>query len=213
MTQEAPAPQREEPARSPRGRIYAFLANVLTSPPTAETVRRVRQMADVFGIACPAAWPLRELEQEYTELFVVPGPRYVAPYESVYRDAWLVPCSQDGPWSARTSDGPRHLLVKGLLMGESTVAVRACYRQAGVVPTDELPDHIGNELRFMAHLWERSAEPHGNGNTFAQLRATFRDDHLLTWTGLLVARLRKSDRLGYFPIVLEIAERVLQDER
>ena len=34
---------------------------------------------------------LDELDREYMELFVIPGPRYVAPYESVFRDRWILP--------------------------------------------------------------------------------------------------------------------------
>lgn len=198
----------EEPTRSVRQNIYAFLANVLTSRPTADTVGRVRQMAEVLGIPCPDAWPIGDLEQEYVDLFVVPNPRYVAPYESVYRDAWLLPVAPDpeSPFAARSR------MIKGLVMGESTAAVRECYREAGLAPSEELPDHIANELRFMAYLWERETQTPQERGRYATLRARFRDEHLLKWVGLLQARLRESERLAYYSLVLQVVETVLQDE-
>ncbi len=58
------------------------------------------------------------LDQEYQSLFVVPLGRYVTPYEAVYRDERVV----------------EDEVVRGLLMGPSTVAVTALYREAGVNP-------------------------------------------------------------------------------
>lgn len=209
MARATQAPQCEEQAQSPRGRIYALLANVLTSPPTADSVRRVRAMAEVLGIDCPAEWPLRELEQEYGDLFVVPSPKYAAPYESVYRDAWLLPCAPSDP----SQGGSANVMVKGLVMGESTLAVRRCYLDAGLVPAEELPDHIGNELRFMAYLWHREAEaPSRNGEPMSRHRARFRDEHLLKWIGPLRERILKSERLGFYSMALQVVEVVLQND-
>jgi TorA maturation chaperone TorD len=196
--------------RAARASIYGSLADVFTSPPSAERVRSVRQMAEALRLDCPHEWVLSDLEDEYRALFVVPGPRYVAPYESVYRDAWQLPSQPCGG----SRDGTTSRMIKGLVMGESTAAVRACYQQAGVAPSEELPDHIGNELRFMAYLWEREADaPGGDVRVLASLRARFRDQHLLQWVGELRSRVLESERLGYFPVALQIVETVLQDEQ
>jgi len=104
-------------------------------------------------------------------------------------------------------------MIKGLVMGESTLGVRECYLEAGVLPSEDLPDHIGNELRFMAHLWACEAEkPSVKAGVLAELRARFRHDHILKWIGQLRERVAESAHLGYYPAALQIAEAVLRDD-
>jgi len=198
----------EEEAVAERVRIYGFLAGVFCSAPTAESVHAVSQMALTLGISCPVGLSLSELEREFMDLFVVPNPRYVAPYESVYRDRWLLePASGTEP-----GKGPAPLVMERLLMGESTMAVRQAYLQAGVLPEEDLPDHIANELRFMAHLWAREAEADGEAPGLADLRQRFREEHLLQWIGQLREKVAERERLGYYRVALEVAEAVLQDD-
>ena len=100
-----------------KARIFGFLAAVFRSHPTSDTVRALCEMAAELGVACPNGFSLSELDQEYMDLFVVPTSRYVAPYESVFRDHWLLP-----PVLKRGSNpGETGRTVKGLLMGESTL--------------------------------------------------------------------------------------------
>ena len=198
----------EEEAVAERVRIYGFLAGVFCSAPTAESVHAVSQMALTLGISCPEALSLSELEREFMDLFVVPNPRYVAPYESVYRDRWpLEPASGTEP-----GEGSAPLVMERLLMGESTMAVRQAYLQAGVLPEEDLPDHIANELRFMAHLWAREAEADGEAPGLADLRQRFREEHLLQWIGQLREKVAERERLGYYRVALEVAEAVLQGD-
>jgi len=198
----------EEEAVAERVRIYGFLAGVFCSAPTAESVHAVFQMALTLGISCPEGLSLSELEREFMDLFVVPNPRYVAPYESVYRDRWLLePASGTEP-----GKGPAPLVMERLLMGESTMAVRQAYLQAGVLPEEDLPDHIANELRFMAHLWAREAEADGEAAGLADLRQRFREEHLLKWIGQLREKVAERERLGYYRVALEVAEAVLQGD-
>jgi TorA maturation chaperone TorD len=193
----------EEQAAAERERIYGFLAGVLSSAPTEESAHAVSQMALALDIACPAGLSLVELEREFMDLFVVPNPRYVAPYESAYRDRWVIP-------PAAGAEGAERVLC-GLLMGESTQQVREAYLEAGVLPEDELPDHIANELRFMAHLWAREAAD-SKAPALAKLRQGFRREHLLQWIGRLRERVAERDRLGYHRAALEVAEAVLQED-
>src|SRR3989304_879803 len=93
----------EEEAAAERVRIYGFLAGVFSSAPTAESAHAVSQMALTLGISCPEGLSLGELEREFMDLFVVPNPRYVAPYESVYRDCWVLP---PGPGGGGTAQRP-----------------------------------------------------------------------------------------------------------
>ena len=139
------------------------------------------------------------------DLFVVPNPRYVAPYESVYRDCWVLP---PGPGKESAEQ-----VIGRLLMGESTLQVRQAYLQAGVLPEEDLPDHIGNEFRFMAYLWTREAEASdGEAQAWAERRAEFRREHLLKWIGQLRERVAERDRLGHYRVALQVAEAVLLDD-
>lgn len=156
-------PAETKPAEE-RARIYGFLAGVFGSPPTAESQRALSDMAAVLDIDCPRESAVGELEREFMDLFVVPDSRYVAPYESAYRDRWLLP---PGPGKDATGQA-----VGGLLMGESTLAVRQYFLAAGVLPSEGLPDHVSNELRLMAHLWSGEArEPHGEHGRLAESRS------------------------------------------
>ena len=189
--------------------VYRFLATVFTTHPTQESVDAVRRMAGELGITCAEDFNLSQLDREYMALFVVPNARYVAPYESVFRDRWLLPVAP----KPGVADGATSVMIKGLVMGESTMAVRACYQQAGVVPREELPDHIGNELRFMAYLWEREAEsPPDQAAIIAGWRTQFHDEHVMKWIGQLRHRLAESDDMGYYRVVVQIAETVVEDD-
>ncbi len=189
--------------------LYRFLAAALCCHPTEESVRILGAITAELGIPCPADLPLSDLDREYMEMFAIPGPRYVAPYESVFRDHWLLP-----PMLKRGSD-PRETgqTVKGLLMGESTLAVRECYLRAGLLPKEELPDHISNELYFLAHLCEREAEAQASeARTLAEIRERFRQEHILKWIGELRQKVGERDRLGYYYAVLQAAEALLREE-
>jgi len=189
-----------------RARLYSFLAGVFGSPPNAESQRALSDMAAVLGMDCPRGLAVSELEREFMDLFVVPNPRYVAPYESAYRDRWLLPA---GPGKDATEQS-----VGGLLMGESTLAVRQYFLDAGVLPTQDLPDHFSNELRLMSHLWSGEAQESCGGNgRLAELRTKLRDEHLLKWLGELQSKVSKQERLGFYSAALRVVEVVLENDR
>ena len=189
--------------------VYCFLAGIFSSHPTQDTVWGLCQMAEVLGVSCTNDFSLPALDREYMDLFVVPNPRYVAPYESVYRDRWLPPSL---PAAGGRSDSAS-VMIKGLLMGDSTLNVQQCYVEAGVMPDDDLPDHIANELRLMAYLSARQAEiPASDAKSLAGLQARLRQEHLMQWIGQLRERVVESDHLGYYTAALEVAELVLQGD-
>lgn len=190
-----------------RSRLYAFLASLFTEEPDLERAQKLRQMAAELGIPCPNGYSLDELKREYMTLFVVPNPRYVAPYESVFRDRWPLPA----PILRGSNPGERGATIKGPVMGESTQQVRACYAQAGVLPEGDLPDHIGNELRVMSYLWAETAKSAGDPGvaSAAALREQFRKNHLMEWIGLLREKIEENDRLGFYSAAIELAERIL----
>ena len=191
-----------------RANICSFLAEVFRSRPTAESVRTLSIMAAELGVDCPLGIPLSDLDREYGDLFVIPTPRYVAPYESVFRDEWPL------PEVLRRGSNPAEMgqKIKGLLMGESTLQVRNTYIRAGIFPERDLPDHISNELLFVAYLLGKEAEAvNGDGEALLTARQEFLRDHLFAWIGMLRERLRTRDRLGFYTAAIEIAEVVLRE--
>ena len=183
-----------------RASVYAFLASVFHSLPTEDSVRAVREMAGGLEIEDPGPFVLNDLEREYKDLFVVPNPRYVAPYESVFRDSWSNPVEGGAP-------------IRGLLMGDSSLAVRRCYDEAGVAPADELPDHVATELQFMAWLWALQANPEsGDMAAIADLRSRFRADHVARWIADLRERVAERDRLGFYAAALRVTEAVIESD-
>ena len=98
-------------------------------------------------------------------------------------------------------------------MGESTLAVRRCFLEAGVEPVADLPDHISNELRLMAHLWSGEAqEARGGNGRLEQLKSELREDHLLNWVGDLRSKVSEHDRLGFYSAALRVVEVVLEND-
>jgi TorA maturation chaperone TorD len=147
-------------------------------------------------------WPsdavaVQQTRQEFMNLFRVPGAQYVAPYESVYRDTHDV-------------NGQR---VSGLLMGPSAVDVRKWYRLAALEISEEygdLPDHVGLELQYMAHLCGKEAEFSASGNQAKLIRAgemqrDFAAAHLVPWLPPLRDRIHEKSRLAYFRAVADLA--------
>jgi len=183
-----------------RADVYAFLASLFHSLPTEDYVRAFREIAGSLEIEAPGPFALKELEREYMDLFVVPNPRYVAPYESVFRDSWSNPVEGGAP-------------IRGLLMGDSSLAVQRCYDEAGVAPKDELPDHIASELQFMAWLWGRQAVPEsGDVAAIAELRSRFRANHMARWMADLRERVAERDRLGFYAAALRVTEAVIESD-
>jgi TorA maturation chaperone TorD len=183
-----------------RASVYVFLASLFHTPPTEDSVRAVREMAGGLEIEDPGPFALDDLEREYMDLFVVPNPRYVAPYESEFRDSWSNPVEDGAP-------------IRGLLMGDSSLAVRRCYDEAGVAPADELPDHIATELQFMAWLWALQANPEtGDMSAIADLRSRFRANHVARWIADLRGRVAERDRLGFYAAALQVAEAVIEGD-
>jgi len=101
------------------------------------------------------------LEQEFTRLFLGPGRPVAHPYESVYRE--------------------------GRMMGQTTLDVRRRLVEAGLAPNNQrLPDHVGIELAFMAHLAAREALAWDAGEgdlgwRLLQEQETFLSEHLGAW--------------------------------
>ena len=207
-TEQGPVNAAGNEARA-RASTYAFLADVFSSHPNRHTVDALYALAAELDVACPSGLSVAELDREFMELLVVPNPRYVAPYESVFRDQWLLPAVPK-PGSDPSESGPT---IKGLVMGESTLAVRQCYLGAGVLPAEDLPDHIANEIRFLACLCSREAEaPPDQRQALLELRADFCRQHLLQWIAQLRDKVAERERLGYYSAAVRVVETLLDGD-
>jgi TorA maturation chaperone TorD len=182
-----------------RSGVYRFLAAAYLAPLQKDfivsltTNGLIDQLEAVFGDA--AVRELREfsrgfrgdyesLDQEFQDLFMVPVGRYVTPYEAVYRDERQIGDS----------------LVRGFLMGPSTLAIKQLYREAGVMISEDykdLPDHIGLELACMEFLCQAEAEVQQKSdfNEIQRLRGLQKKllhEHLLQWAPQLCFRIRQN---------------------
>lgn len=108
---------------------------------------------------------LEDLQVDHARLFVGPFSLLAHPFGSVYME-----------------EG-------NILMGESTVAVQALYRDAGLDMSGDFknpPDHIMAELEFYAYLLNQEREAQGQDDAesvsrFKEIRRRFFADHLGRW--------------------------------
>ena len=202
-----------------RGQLYRFLAGAFLRPPTEQSVAPMLdgtvlpELAGQFGpdavaelerfrAAFDGDWDA--LDQEYQSLFTVPLGRYVTPYEAVYHDERVV-------------DGE---VVRGLLMGPSTLEVKAVYRDAGVDVADdvrELPDHIGLELGCMEALCDAEARAQQEDDEAAVTRARklqrrLLQEHLLQWAPKLCGRISANAPGPFYRGIAAVTEAFLEQE-
>ncbi len=134
----------------------------------------------------PGSRPL--ILQDQHDLLFVPGPRYLAPYESVYRDA---------PIEANDKVKPR-------TFGPSTQSVSLFYERIGLkIRPDytELPDFIGLELAAMEYLCSLEVKSEGNPEALRRIRAYqchFLKEHLRSWIPLLAEQLKMKAATPFF---------------
>lgn len=154
-------------------------------------------VCDTEGIADAATDNHVEVLKEYAKLFVGPFNLLVPPFGSTYLE-------ED----------------KGLMMGETTVAVKALYLEAGLALSDGFhspPDHISAELEFYAYLLDResAAEQAGDESQAAKLReirCRFLSDHLGVWGPRFAKRLSGQTESAFYAKLGIIAESVLGGE-
>ncbi|MCL5075834.1 MAG: molecular chaperone TorD family protein [Chloroflexi bacterium] len=200
-----------------RSSIYNFLATIYAEKPSSHllhglggvvTALRLCGMSIPYLAELEACLRVRnelklqeELEVEYTRLFV--GPGCVSPYQSVYTDSGGL---RDSGLGYPSPAGP----VKGLLWGDSTVAARQQYLEAGLEVSEELPpDHIGLELQFMQHLCSREAESWNLGDVEAAIaclerQRKFLSQHLSPWVVLFCGKVKGSTRHPFYAAMADL---------
>lgn len=192
-------------------RILRVLGSLYLEPLTGRRLERLAAWADDWLAELgedpeEIAGPLRRireardadpehLRQEFTRLFMgvsrSRSPR--PPYESLYRDGQL--------YSSITSEVQRGYLAAGLDVADEN--------------GNELPDHLGVELQFLAALCEYAA---GEDAPLAPERARdaqewFLDEHLLTWIEGFRGRVLAADPPGFYRAVLDLTVATLQGHR
>lgn len=143
-------------------------------------------------LSVPAAESCRRMEQglrensgegllvDYSALFLGPFGAPAQPYGSVYLDK------------------------ERQLMGDSTMAVRRIYDEAGVKQeTDGPPDHIAVELEFMSFLGQRIARAiavpdQAEVADFPAIQARFFNTYLASWAPLLGRAIREHAKLTFY---------------
>lgn len=215
-------PAREELAEagrvaSARAEFYRFLAAAVLAPPDGNSVAALLEpgfgaflaealedarIAAALGALRAAGQPeLKPLADEYHTLFVVPGQRYCKPYGSVH-------CVAAG------GDVPQ------LLAGESSREVLRLYRRAGYQPAADfrdLPDHLGAELSFLAHLCdeEQQAWVSGDEATARALGSTQREfllQHLAPLAEGVAGAVEQAARAPYFSSVAAVLRAFVRAE-
>lgn len=140
----------------------------------------------LFGIKGLNNGKLENLVQEYHDLFKVPLSKYVAAYESVYRN--------------------------GHLSGQSAVNVKKIYNTLGFrIPREhyELPDHLGIELAFIAVLCKEEHKAWKSKNTrlAGSVRKTeerFLNDHIIPWLPELYRKICEKTKSSFYPAMAKI---------
>ena len=166
-----------------RGPSQKFLAALISDDGTMN-LREIfpdaayqQELAQVRLDAREGRLTLEEAILDFEALFRVPGPRYLSPYESVYR-----------------SQAARGW---GSLCGPEAAAVERLYLKEGLGPNTgftELPDHVGVELEFMAYLCGKALDAMRAGDhallvEYRRRQQYFFREHLEPWAGLLAERL------------------------
>jgi putative dimethyl sulfoxide reductase chaperone len=147
------------------------LGEIFPDAPYQEELAQVRRDAREGRLTPEAA------RLDFEALFRVPGSCYLSPYESVYRS--------QGPGGG------------GRLCGPEAAAVEQLYLNEGLEPIgefNELPDHVGVELEFMAFLCDKARKAMqvgdaGAAQDYRHQQCCFFIEHLGTWVRLLSERL------------------------
>lgn len=199
-----------------RGNMYSFLSTCLLEPPSPRLLGplcepdTLSNIAKVFGedrtnylreLAQRFPQGMEPFIQEYNDLFVVPLGRYVTPYEAVYRDERVIEGKQ----------------MKGLLMGQSTLAVLQSYGLANASVSEDvldMPDYAGLELSFMGYLCKKQADALDRGDEqqsleLLRMQRDFLQEHLTPWMPTLCTRIRENAEGPLYKGIAELIQSFL----
>jgi len=169
-------------------------ARILLGAESEELCRDLANEADVERLAI-----------EHAALFVVPGPQQTFPFETSYRERRVVG-EESRP---------------GRMLGYTAVQVQRAYLEWGLptdLDTDEVPDHAGVELRFMALLAaaERLTRNYADTRYRAAIlraEADFLRSHILEWFPQWLACVHQRARWPFYKSLATMLRRFLEAER
>ncbi len=136
----------------------------------------------------------REIAVDYTDLFCGFDPTSPFPYESIF------------------------LGEKRLLMQAPSIAVKKVYTENGYAPeggtSNEPPDHLAVELRYLAFILEGAAEALACEDThtaqlFLEQEKEFLDKHLRLWVPSFCEEVRARAATDFFKKLSLLTEQVL----
>ena len=192
-----------------RSNFYFFLSSVFLKPPTISTIKIVMELISSYEFSnfisnqtvdslsrmeCINNVWFENLVQEYHDLFKVPLSKYVAPYESVYRD--------------------------GHLNGQSAIDVKKIYHRLGFqIPHEyyELSDHIGIELAFMATLCKEEHKAWKEKNvklarSLWEIEEKFLKEHIACWLPKLCNTICEKTKVNFYICMAEITLDFVQSD-
>lgn len=157
----------------------------------ADLAAAARRLGEAF-----AADGTENLLLDYTRLFLGPAEIIAKPYGSV----WLEPDK--------------------MLMGDSTMAVQALYREGGFEIDEgfrELPDHIAAELEFLYLLIFRENEARRSGdsealNRISGVRTRFLAQHLGRWVEPFACAVKAGAQSVFYRQLADLTERFVSME-
>ncbi|MCH7611735.1 MAG: molecular chaperone TorD family protein [Candidatus Marinimicrobia bacterium] len=186
-----------------RANIYKLLADCFKYPEDSlESTLKLLKSAtvnydDVMGTSAEKLVDnfklntfLKELQIEYSRLFVGPFQLDAPPYSSVYLDK------------------------QGLVMGESTQQAIEFYVKAGLDPALEIhepPDHIRVELEFMYYLLFQKVMD-GN-NRFLDISYKFMETHLIHWVFTFTNKIKDCTESKFYIRLAELLDSFLSKEK
>ncbi|MHA2167398.1 MAG: TorD/DmsD family molecular chaperone [Candidatus Hodarchaeales archaeon] len=204
-----------------RSEIYHFLAQIFTEPPNDQVLKTISEKAFIDVIMTyfeesplyddfsklydkmtlnleteQASKRTLSLSREFNELFMVPGSKYLIPYESQHHQ--------------ESADFPGTILSK---------QVGFIYQKAGFILDQnnvELPDYIGNELAFAGILLKKASKKEGNHDTsvsYYQLYSEFLKDHLLMWIPVFSEKMQHKSLSVFFKVWGIFLEQFIREER
>jgi TorA maturation chaperone TorD len=193
--------------------LYSFLSSVFYSAPEEKQISALyeRDVSDLITEVSMESTKfllkphkIEEVRQDFFDLFMVPGDKYVAPYESIYVDE-------------------KHLSGMGdkkLLMGPSAIRVKKFYSRAGFKfgsNARELPDFAGIELEFFASVIKELNNAIRSGareevDALEGIRKEFLKLHLKRWIPELCDKIFSKADTDFYRGVAVLAKQIILHE-
>jgi len=162
---------------------------------------RFKELVEHYG---RGTWRDEDFLLDYESLFRVPGAAYIHPFESVYRDQNFAMGQPN----------------RSMILGPNAREVARMYQAEGLGPRedfDELPDHLGVELEFMAFLCGQTAAAieAEDGETTTALRTkqhVFLTEHLLTWSPDCLGKIEEGASTPLYRYLASLLKSFLEEE-